>query len=182
MIKYVALLRGVNVGGKNPLAMADLKACLEALGCTQVRTYINSGNAVFASSKKAAALTAEIQDALAAFSAPDAPIKALVLSHEQLWQVLAEAPEGFGSQPELYHSDAIFLMGIAPEDAFAVFRPREGVDRIWLGGLAVYSQRLSAERTKSRLSAIMASPLYKSMTIRTWNTVRKLQQMLETME
>src|SRR5215471_3382301 len=44
---YLALLRGINVGGKNKVNMADLKACFEKLGYGQVRTYINSGNVVF---------------------------------------------------------------------------------------------------------------------------------------
>ena len=56
---YVALLRGVNVGGKNKVPMADLRACVEGLGCTKVQTYIASGNVLFESKKSAAALTRE---------------------------------------------------------------------------------------------------------------------------
>ena len=55
-----------------------------------------------------------------------------------------------------------------------IFNPREGVDKIWPGEGVVYSQRLGSERTKSRLSKIIESPLYKSMTIRSWNTTVKL--------
>jgi hypothetical protein len=52
--------------------------------------------------------------------------------------------------------------------------PREGVDKLWQGDLAIYSHRLSAQRTKSRLSRIMSSPLYKQMTIRSWDTTARL--------
>ena len=63
---YLALLRGINVGGKNKVPMAELKACFEELGCENVRTYIASGNVMFASDKGSAELTEEIQEALPA--------------------------------------------------------------------------------------------------------------------
>jgi uncharacterized protein (DUF1697 family) len=70
-------------------------------------------------------------------------------------------------------------MGIDVADVMPLFNPREGVDRVWPGEGVVYSERLSAQRTKSRLSAIIASPLYKSMTIRSWSTATKLLTMLD---
>jgi uncharacterized protein (DUF1697 family) len=60
-----------------------------------------------------------------------------------------------------------------------VFRPREGVDQVWQGDGVIYSQRLSAERTKSRLGAIIGTPVYKSMTIRNWNTTTKLLELAQ---
>ena len=98
-------------------------------------------------------------------------------SRTQLKGVIENKPAGFGEEPTLYHSDAIFLMGIAVADALPAFNPREGVDRVWPGKGVIYSRRLSAERTKSRLSTIMASPLYKSMTIRSWSTTQKLWEL-----
>ncbi len=62
------------------------------------------------------------------------------------------------------------------------FIPREGVDEIWPGRGVIYSQRLSAERTKSRLSKVASSPLYKSMTIRSWNTTLKLWDMIRDLD
>jgi uncharacterized protein (DUF1697 family) len=103
----------------------------------------------------------------------------LALTRNQLQAVIDNKPEGFGDQPGKYHSDAIFLMGIDAAQAMPVFNPREGVDKVWPGDGVIYSQRLSAERTKSRLSKIMASPLYKSMTIRNWNTTVKLLELLK---
>jgi uncharacterized protein (DUF1697 family) len=60
----------------------------------------------------------------------------------------------------------------------AAFNPREGVDRVWPGDGVIYSQRLSAERTKSRLNRIMTSPHYKAMTIRSWQTTLALLELL----
>jgi uncharacterized protein (DUF1697 family) len=71
-------------------------------------------------------------------------------------------------------------MGIDAAEAMSVFSPREGVDKVWSGNGVIYSQRLSAERTKSRLNRIMASPLYKSMTIRSWQTTLALVELMRT--
>ncbi len=59
--RYVALLRGINVGGKNKVAMSDLREAFEAHGCSAVRTYIQSGNVVFESDAPAKALEADIE-------------------------------------------------------------------------------------------------------------------------
>ena len=101
-----------------------------------------------------------------------------MLSRDQLQAVIDNRPRGFGDEPAKYHSDAVFLMGIDPDEAMSVFDPREGVDRVWPGDGVIYSQRLSSERTRSRLSKIIGTPAYKSMTIRNWNTTTKLLEML----
>ena len=102
----------------------------------------------------------------------------LVLTHAELRAVVDHKPEGFGEQPETYHSDAIFLMGIDAATAMPVFDPRPQVDRVWPGDGVIYSQRLSAERTKSRLNKAISTPRYKSMTIRSWSTTLALFELL----
>ena len=180
MTSYLVLIRGINVGGKNKVPMAELRSMLEELGYDAVSTYIASGNALLRSGKSARTIASEIERALPArFRLDSEAIKVLVLTHDQLRNVIRQKPDGFGDEPEKYHSDAIFLMDVPPDDAMAVFRPREGVDRVWPGPGVVYSQRLSAERTKSRLSRIMLSPLYQSMTIRSWSTTTKLLELLD---
>ena len=180
---YLALLRGINVGGKNKVPMAELKACFEELGCKNVRTYIASGNVMFESDKSSAQLTEEIQEALPkTFKLDSELIRILVLSSDQLQKVIDQAPKGFGAEPGKYHSDAIFLMGITSDEAIKIFNPREGVDTVWQGDLAIYSRRLSAQRTRSRLSNIMSSPLYKQMTIRSWVTTAKLFELMNARE
>lgn len=179
---YLALLRGINVGGKNKVPMAALKTLLEEIGLEDVSTYIASGNAIFRSKLAAKTIARRIEDGLTStFKLDDELVKVLVLSHAELKAVVDKRPKGFGDEPDKYHSDAVFLMDIDLDEAFALFKPREGVDRVWLGEGLVYSQRLSAERTKSRLGRIVASPLYKSMTIRSWQTTQKLLELLEGM-
>lgn len=175
MQTYILLLRGINVGGKNKVSMASLKEYLEALGMKSVRTYIASGNVILQSDLSSNKIQSLIEALLPKkFKLDSELIKVLVLTRDELQAVVDDRPKGFGDKPEEYHSDAIFLMNIDLDQAFAVFNPREGVDRVWRGVGVIYSDRLSAQRTKSRLSVIVASPLYKSMTIRNWNTTTKL--------
>jgi uncharacterized protein (DUF1697 family) len=180
MNTYVVLMRGMNVGGKNKVSMADLRECLEELGFSNVTSYIASGNVILESDKRAAEIRARIEKALpTSLTLDDELSRVLVLTGNQLQAVIDNKPSGFGEQPEKYHSDAIFLTGIDSAQAMAVFNPREGVDKIWPGDGVIYSQRLSSKRTKSRLNRIMATPEYKAMTIRSWSTTTKLSEILK---
>ncbi|GAA2850134.1 hypothetical protein Acy02nite_33260 [Actinoplanes cyaneus] len=177
---FLVLLRGINVGGKNKVPMAELRKCLEGLGFSGVSTFIASGNVILTSDRPAGETAARIEAALPkAFELDSELVKVLVLTHDQLRAVVDDRPEGFGDQPDKYHSDAIFLIGIDSAEVMPIFNPREGVDRVWPGDGVVYAERLSAQRTKSRLSVMMTSPLYKSMTVRSWNTTVKLLELLD---
>ncbi len=179
MKPYLVLIRGINVGGKNMVSMMSLKKLLEGLGFSDVSTYIASGNVIVKSSKSPAQIKAQIEKALPKnFKLDQELIKVLVLTRSQLEAVVSKKPKGFGGKPALYHSDAIFLIDISPAEAFKVFNPKEGVDVVWKGRGVIYSQRLSALRTKSRLNKIMGTPAYASMTIRNWNTTTKLLELL----
>ncbi len=180
MTSYLVLLRGINVGGRNKVPMAGLRQLLEDLSYSDVTTYIASGNVLLRSDRSAAEIKERIEEALPrTFQLHSDLIAVLVLTRAQLRAVVDHKPEGFGEQPDRYHSDAIFLMGIESATAMEAFDPRPGVDRVWPGDGVIYSQRLSAQRTKSRLNKIMASPAYKSMTIRSWATTMALLELLE---
>ncbi len=180
MKTYVILIRGINVGGKNKLSMSSLKKCLEDLGFFNVSTYIASGNVIVRSDKTADKVKAEIEKVLPqSFKLDSKLLKVLVLTQAQLQAVIDHKPTGFGEEPAKYHSDVIFLIDIGSKEATRVFNPKEGVDTIWPGKDVIYSQRLSSLRTKSRLSKIVGTPAYQSMTIRNWNTTTKLLSLLE---
>lgn len=181
MPRYVILLRGINVGGKNTLSMAKLKASLEELGYENVATYINSGNVIADSNKGATAIEDEIETVLPKqFKLDSKLIRVLALPKSTYKKMVSGRPKGFGDEPDKYHSDAIFLMrGLKLKDALSAFDPREGVDALWPGKGVIYHRRLSAQRTKSKLSKMLATPHYKSMTIRNWATTMKLVEMLD---
>lgn len=181
MKSYVILLRGINVGGKNKLPMAALREFLEELGFKNVTTYIASGNVIVSSAKSPKEIQTQIETNLVKnFKFDSELIKVMAISQEQLEKVIRNKPKGFGEAADKFHSDAIFLMDISVDEAIAVFDPKEGVDTIWPGEGVIYSQRLSALRTKSRLSKIVGTPAYKSMTIRSWNTTLQLLALLDS--
>src|SRR5690348_15535885 len=103
---FLVLLRGINVGGKNKVAMAELRSCLEGLGFSDVATFIVSGNVVLASERTADEIAAQIEAALPeAFKLDSELIRVLVLPHDRLQAVVDDRPKGFGDQPDKYHSD-----------------------------------------------------------------------------
>lgn len=177
-LHFVALLRGINVGGKNPIAMPALKACFEELGLAAVSTFIASGNVLFATSAKdPARLNAKLERALA--SAFDYEATVVLRSQAQMAEVLARAPRGFGRDPERRRYDVVFLKEpLEPAAALELVRPREGVDRVHAGPGVLYFSRLIARATQSRLSRIVGLPEYRQMTIRNWNTTTRLAALL----
>jgi uncharacterized protein (DUF1697 family) len=180
MARYVALLRGINVGGKNLIPMPALKAAFEEDGFEDVRTYIQSGNVVFSTgTSKQAELTRRIEQMLrGTFGHYEASVA--LRSRAQMRSIVERAPDGFGSEPTLYREDVIFLMSSLTARAVVASVPiKEEVDRIWAGTGVVYFSRLTSRAAQSRLSRVVSMPIYKSMTIRNWNTTTKLAELVD---
>jgi uncharacterized protein (DUF1697 family) len=178
MTRYVALLRGINVGGRNPIRMPALKACFEEHGFEDVATYIQSGNVVFtAPGSNTAALTDGIERMLAVTFDYEANV--VLRSRAQIRAIVRSAPEGSGADATRYRDDVIFLK--RPLTAKAAMRSvstRDGVDRAWAGPGVLYFSRLTSRASQSRLSTIVSTPIYRSVTIRNWNTTTALAAML----
>ena len=176
--QYVALLRGINVGGRNKVPMADLRAAFDDHHYEAVRTYIQSGNVLFESAAPAKSLESDIEGLLE--KRFGVPLVVVVRSHARLRKVVEHAPEGFGASPGTYHSDAVFLKApLTAARAMRVFKLREGVDQAWPGDGVVYFARLSASRTRSLMGRVAQTPEYQQMTIRNWSTTTKLLSLLD---
>ena len=175
---WVALLRGINVGGRNIIRMAELRNRFEAEGFREVLTYIQSGNVIFrAAGSTPGALTVRIEEMLAA--AFNYRAKVVLRSRQQVEAVVAGAPAGFGSQPDRYRYDAIFLRDtLAAEDAMRQVLVRPGVDAAWGGEGVLYFSRLISQASRSYLSRLASMPVYQDMTIRNWNTTTRLLQLM----
>ncbi|MCY3642823.1 MAG: DUF1697 domain-containing protein [Acidimicrobiaceae bacterium] len=174
---YVALLRGINVGGKNIVRMADLRAAFEDAGYEAVSTYIQSGNVLFESDRPRASLERRIETMLE--GAFGLSLVVVVRSHRQLRNVVDRAPDSFGAKPDTYHSDVIFLKApLSSSQALQAVDLREGVDQAWPGTGVLYFARLSERLSQSRLSRITGTKQYQNMTIRNWNTTTKLLNLL----
>ncbi len=179
MARYVALLRGINVGGKNLIKMTDLKSCFEEHGFESIATYIQSGNVVFASGEaNTTALTDRIERMLVANFDYEASV--VLRTRTQMRAIVQRAPEGFGAEPARYRYDVIFLKApLTAKTAMQSVLTREGVDRAYAGTGVLYFSRLTSRAAQSLLSKIVSMPVYRSMTIRNWNTTTKLAQMLD---
>jgi uncharacterized protein (DUF1697 family) len=175
--RHLALLRGINVGGKNLVKMAALRSAFEEMGFGEVATFIASGNVLFrAPRQKRAELAARVEKELTSRFGTD--LRVVILSDAQLRRVVEEAPRGFGAAD--LRCDVIFLRKpLTVAKTLAVAETREGVDRIWAGPGVVYFSRLAEKASSSKLSKIVMTPEYKNMTIRSWSTTTKLRALLE---
>ena len=178
MSRHVALLRGINVGGSNVIAMAELRAAFETMGFTEVESYIQSGNVLFRSTKaSAAALTRKIEKALSDEFGYAARV--IVVASDELERVVAQAPAGFGARPDAYRYDVIFpRRPLTTHDVLSQIATMPGVDTVDAGDHALYFRRLIAKATQSRLSRFVQQPAYQSCTIRNWRTTLKLRAMV----
>jgi uncharacterized protein (DUF1697 family) len=179
MGRYVALLRGINVGGRNLIKMAELRACFEDHGFKNVATYIQSGNVLFESGDRSSAkLSRQIEDMLADTFGYRASV--VLRSRRQLRSAVEGAPSGFGTQPARYRYDVLFLKpALTAAEAIKGLPIKEGVDQAYAGTGVIYFSRLISKASQSRLSRIVSMPIYQSMTIRNWNTTLKLLEMME---
>jgi uncharacterized protein (DUF1697 family) len=176
--RYVALLRGINVGGKNLVPMAELRDAFIGAGYEDVSTYIASGNVLFSTAHPSAKLEREIEVALEKRLGRELVV--VLRSERQLRAVVDKAPKDFLALDGTHHRDALFLKApMTPAKAMKVVKLRDGVDQVWTGTGVLYFARLSAERQRSLLSKIVGTPEYQSMTIRNWNTTTKLLALLD---
>ena len=180
MTRYVALLRGINVGGKNLIPMPGLKAAFEADGFGDVRTYIQSGNVLFSAPTASNADLVRRIERMLGKAFEHYPASVVLRSQAQMRKVVDEAPKLFGSQPEKYRYDAIFLKApLTSKTAIKEVELKEGVDQCWAGTGVLYHSRLVSKVTSSRINRIVGRPIYQQMTIRNWNTTTKLAALLD---
>jgi uncharacterized protein (DUF1697 family) len=175
--RYVALLRGINVGGNNIIPMAELRACFTAMGFTDVATLIQSGNVVFtAGTTMRRKIVATVEQALSSTFSYSAAVT--VLSADEIRQVVEQAPRGFGSKPESYRYDVMFPLPPTPAAEILPELPANPkVDMVAAGEHAIYYRRLIALATRSKLSRIISLPVYRHLTVRNWNTTTKLHRL-----
>jgi uncharacterized protein (DUF1697 family) len=166
MTSFVALLRAVNVGGTGKLPMSELKAMCEELGFTAVRTYIASGNAVFASRKSETAIKAALEKRLAAYAGK--AVGVLVRSAAEMAQVSADNPFPKAAPNRTM---AIFLDDAPPKDTLGAVRGRKD-EEIKLGKREIY-----VHYGEGIGQSKIVIPAAKAGTARNMNTVATLAKM-----
>jgi uncharacterized protein (DUF1697 family) len=185
MRTYIALLRGINVGGKNKVKMADLKRTFEASGLSRVQTYIQSGNVLFESDEEEAPLRQRIEERIAA----DFGIQVVVVLRTlaEMERIAANCPfsaediaeaEAASDAESLYV--ALLLEAPVPEKAERLSAYSTPDDRFQLAGRDVYLLFRYSVRD-SKLAAQLPK-LGVPATVRNWNTIQKLVALAKAMD
>ena len=177
MALYVALLRGINVGGKNLIKMPALKLSFEEGGFDEVATYIQSGNVLFRASGSGSALELRIEKLLSKAHGYRASV--LLRSHAQMRATVEGAPKGFGGDAAYLYDVAFLKAPLTARSALKQVPTREDVDKVYPGRGVLYLSRLRSRATQSRINRIASLPIYQDMTLRNWNTTTKLLQKMD---
>ena len=177
-MRYIALLRGINVGGNNKVSMSDLRICFEQAGFKSVRTYINSGNVIFDTA---------IGDTVELVALCESAIEkqfgfhvvCAVISSADLQDALLHAPSWWGIDDAKHN--AIFV--IAPrtvEDVMAdVGAEKPEYERVAAYHPVIFWTAPLQTFGRTRYSKIVGTSAYQSITIRNANTTKKLARLCD---
>lgn len=180
MTTYIALLRGINVGGKNRIKMTDLKQMFEGIGLRQVQTYIQSGNVLFLAAEEESALRQRIEHEFERFFG--FAVIVVLRKSEELEQMINSCPfsqdviaaaEAASETESLY----VALLSQAPllENSEKVLAYRSNNDQCHIDGRNVFLLFHHSIRDSK-----LANNLHKldvPMTVRNWKTIKKLAQL-----
>ena len=176
MKRQIALLRGVNVSGKNKVPMAELKEGFEELGFQEVKTYLNSGNVIFSSDgDDVRGITNQIEAMIK--NQFDLDISVFVISNEELDDILRNAPDWWGNENKEIYDNLIFIM---PPVTFAevfnkIGEPKEELEKIKNYKEVVFWSFSRKDYQKTNWWSKTASiSISRKLTIRTANTVRNI--------
>ncbi len=177
-MKYVALLRGINVGGNNPIKMFALKEAFEKVELKNVLTYINSGNVVFETTEtNDEMLMTELESMLTRTFKYKARL--ILKSYKQVKQIVADAPSLWKTNNDLRCYVAFLKDSITAADAVKEIEVKEGVDSLKAGPGVLYMTTVMKERTKSAFNKLVGKKIYQDMTIRNYNTTQKVLILME---
>ena len=178
--RFLALLRGINVGGHNVIAKDALAGCFADLGFESVRTYIQSGNILFrAGEADSRALTATIEAGLSERFSYAA--KAVVLSRRQYESVVRAAPAGWGTDDREKHYALFPVLGVTPKRVIAQLAdPAPGIETVTAGPRVVFWSISKDAQTRTTFMKLPANPIYRQVTIRNHTTVLKLRELFGT--
>ncbi|MBK9040983.1 MAG: DUF1697 domain-containing protein [Bdellovibrionales bacterium] len=177
LVTYVALLRGINVGGNNIIKMNDLKKCFEALNFSNVKTYIASGNVIFSANKiKNDVLIKTIEEALRKTFG----YKAIIVLRTQ-----AEIEATVDGFPKIFKNitwkhNVIFLgKDIDSKSILKSLSLKDDIETITYKKGVIYWSAQMKNITKSNMLKLSSKPEYQRMTVRNQNTTRKILALMK---
>lgn len=175
-MKYIALLRGINIGGNRKVEMSILRTLFQSLRYTDVATYINSGNVIFESNKKQDEIQTEIEHKLGKEFGFE--IQTLIKTKKEMKIIAAAIPENWHND-STYKTDVAYLFPEIDSKKTINDLPvnKEFIDLRYVKG-AIYWNIERKNYNKSRLNKLIGHKLYRLMTIRNINTARYLAEFI----
>ncbi|MFN2525135.1 MAG: DUF1697 domain-containing protein [Actinomycetota bacterium] len=178
MMVYLALLRGINVGGRNKVEMKALKAVFEKAGMSDVRTYINSGNVIFSSSARGKRRLAQVLErAIARHFGFNVDV--LVRDLTSMRAVVKALPKDWKND-QTTRCYVMFLWDdVARPSVVKQLQIKPEIEDVRYASGALLWRVGQKDVTRSGMMRVAGMPLYKRMTIRNCNTTRNLLELME---
>jgi uncharacterized protein (DUF1697 family) len=176
-VRYVALLRGINVGGRTLVKMADLKTCVLSLGFDEVSTYIASGNVLFESDEDdAAELAATIEAAVE--QRFELPVKVVVLDQRAYARIVEAIPKRWVGDGTLRANVAFLRRGTEASQVVRELEPDPAIEEVkTVDGAILWATRRDS-LNRSVMRKLIGGAAYKELTVRNLNTTLKLHELL----
>ena len=177
VVRYVALLRGINVGGRTLVKMHALRSCLEGLGLDDVSTYIASGNVLFESDQRVAAkLETTIERAIE--QTFELPVKVVVLDRAAYARIIKAIPTSWIGDAGVRANVAFVRRGTDARTVVGELEPDPAVEEVKAtAGAILWATRRDA-LNRSVMRKLIGGAAYKELTVRNLNTTLKLNQLL----
>lgn len=178
-MRTIALLRGINVGGSKKVPMAELRALMERLGFSDVKTYVQSGNVVFSGPRRAArAVAREIEAGIVEQFGFEVLIT--IRTRDELAAVVEANPLGdVADEPKRHH--VVFLSDAPDPDAIAALAPEDPAPEAWaLIGRELYLWTPEGVTDSPLFKAFGEKRLGLRATARNWRTVEKLLELADS--
>lgn len=176
MERYIALLRGINISGKNKISMSELKKGFVGLGYAEVSTYLNSGNVIFSTDEEDEEVICKtVTSMILERFQLDIPV--FIIMQKELENILSNAPEWWGNDNKDIYDNIIFLMPPLSYEEFyrEIGQPKEELENVYNYRNTVFWSFSRKDYQKTNWWAKTAnSGESNKITIRTANTVRKI--------
>jgi uncharacterized protein (DUF1697 family) len=178
---YVALLRGINVGGNNVIPMSALVKTFERMGLDSVKTYIASGNVLFRTRvTEPRALEARIESALSKAHAYDARV--VLRSHAEMARHVQDLPRAWKRVDPKMRYNLLFLRHeVDSESILEGLALKPGIEQIWYRPGVLYWSAHTSDLARTSMVKLASRAIYKHVTVRNLNTTRKILELMDAM-
>jgi uncharacterized protein (DUF1697 family) len=178
---FVALLRGINVGGNNMIRMSPLKTSFERMGFKDVTTYINSGNIIFQTKEgDARKLERNIERMLS--KEYQLECKVVVRSFSEIASLVEHLPKNWGDDEGWRYNVMYLRHSIDSEDVLQLLEPKIDIEQVvYRPGTLLWSVRVS-DVTRTSMNKLPGKKIFQDMTVRNLNTTRKLYELMKKID